>query len=57
MHRRLVSYIFGSLISTEQDEGLEELAKAVQRQKHIGLAMHDEVEQQDGVWLRLCCWR
>ncbi|XP_062507430.1 syntaxin-8-like [Corticium candelabrum] len=33
----------------QQDEGLDELAKAMQRQKHIGLTMHDEIERQDEI--------
>eukprot|EP00118_Oscarella_pearsei_P018518 m.189781 g.189781 ORF g.189781 m.189781 type:complete len:243 (+) comp39423_c1_seq4:119-847(+) len=36
-------------IMREQDEGLEELSKVVERQKLIGMAIHDEVEQQDDI--------
>lgn len=36
-------------IMREQDDGLDELASALQRQKHIGLAMQDEVERQDEI--------
>ncbi|XP_065826749.1 syntaxin-8-like [Oscarella lobularis] len=36
-------------IMREQDEGLEELSKAVERQKLIGLTIHDEVDRQDEI--------
>lgn len=35
-------------VSTEQDRGLDQLSLALRRQREVGLAIQEEVEEQNG---------
>ena len=37
----------------EQDEGLEELSRALRNQQKIGLAMQDEIQEHNGLLLMI----
>ena len=43
-------------IIDEQDEGLEQLSKALRNQRKMGLDMQDNIQEQNSQYFTVCCY-